>query len=137
KTVENTPPGGARVAADCSFNAATARRPWRTIFACLRDAAKHSKLQCGHGPKTVENNSLLSGRPMPGTLQCGHGPKTVENALSRLPKGRASWLQCGHGPKTVENDQLELTPIPGRPALQCGHGPKTVENSSAHQSSST
>ena len=36
-----------------SFNAATARRPWRT--ADTRVIGPHVELQCGHGPKAVEN----------------------------------------------------------------------------------
>ena len=62
-----------------SFNAATARRPWRTLV--LRAFSMvHVRLQCGHGPKTVENHyGHRSGTSTPAELQCGHGPKTVEN----------------------------------------------------------
>ena len=40
------------------FNAATARRPWRTKRNFLTQSSRLA-LQCGHGPKTVENSTLL------------------------------------------------------------------------------
>ena len=37
-------------------------------------------------------------------LQCGHGPKAVENAAAEADQRSApELLQCGHGPKAVEN----------------------------------
>ena len=36
-------------------------------------------------------------------LQCGHGPKAVENTRRWPICGACSELQCGHGPKAVEN----------------------------------
>src|SRR5687768_4044069 len=42
--------------ADSGFNAATARRPWRTAHP-QRGSSHPLALQCGHGPKTVENVS--------------------------------------------------------------------------------
>src|SRR5262249_10222280 len=60
------------------FNAATVRRPWRTLD-LTADGKWLILLQCGHGPKTVENaadGGTWEGLPR---LQCGHGPKTVEN----------------------------------------------------------
>ena len=46
-------------------------------------------------------------QPDRGRLQCGHGPKAVENA-DRQVHGTCSWrmLQCGHGPKAVENARI-------------------------------
>ncbi len=137
------------------FNAATARRPWRTYH---KEAVVTlgKELQCGHGPKTVENSSLAAVGNTADTLQCGHGPKTVENRSVGEPQtAQGTWLQCGHGPKTVENavsgsgfprergasmrprpeDRGEPSPKraqpPGPIGLQCGHGPKTVENACA------
>ena len=40
------------------FNAATARRPWRT--ACRAGRRHSGGLQCGHGPKAVENGQRLA-----------------------------------------------------------------------------
>ena len=37
-------------------------------------------------------------------LQCGHGPKAVENQCRGQTSIWQVWqLQCGHGPKAVEN----------------------------------
>ncbi len=86
------------------------------------------KLQCGHGPKTVENTSLtikLCDNKKP--LQCGHGPKTVENQPASRRASQPLCIQCGHGPKTVENIMRSVPPL-SPSTLQCGHGPKTVEN---------
>ena len=110
-------------------------------------------LQCGHGPKAVENVRRLRGPSRGRSLQCGHGPKAVENAAGQRPLRRGgenfnaatarrpwrTWassyrpssliglLQCGHGPKAVENYLLTPRPSAHLP-LQCGHGPKAVEN---------
>ena len=101
-------------------------------------------------------------------LQCGHGPKTVENATQvRVGQRRHNRaLQCGHGPKTVENPSpswyptlnlcvqvASMRPRPKdrgerrsdwrsanrmrSPRLQCGHGPKTVENDTSGHPRST
>ena len=61
------------------FNAATTRRPWRTSRAVCMGLLL-PKLQCGHDPKAVENHRLIGvQRPSSPQLQCGHDPKAVEN----------------------------------------------------------
>ncbi len=60
------------------FNAATARRPWRTGNDC-RALAAATTLQCGHGTKAVENADSYGSRRWCTELQCGHGTKAVEN----------------------------------------------------------
>ena len=86
-------------------------------------------LQCGHGPKAVENSQRRPECCECLLLQCGHGPKAVENAPgSNLPTNCAQRLQWGHSPKAVENlvhrNQRRCTGMP----LQWGHSPKAVEN---------
>ena len=138
-----------------SFNAATARRPWRTGRHSL-SGSRPSKLQCGHGPKAVENAiGADDGACRTCRLQCGHGPKAVENTCRCAGSVRraCTGLQCGHGPKAVENARRlpdcrnaanacfnaatarrpwRTCPHLGRNdrhrQLQCGHGPKAVEN---------
>src|SRR5262249_55503831 len=56
-----------------SFNAATVRRPWRT-------------------------KSHLTHQRELSSLQCGHGPKTVENCLRRKRPGQFSLYQLSRGP---------------------------------------
>ena len=65
-----------------SFNAATARRPWRTN---RRWPVRQPRLelQCGHGPKAVENHVVTFAAGVTAALQCGHGPKAVENSNRR------------------------------------------------------
>ena len=87
-----------------SFNAATARRPWRTRLALARHGDP-VQLQCGHSPKAVENiaTSLIM-YDAAVLLQCGHSPKAVENRIGQIVlPGAAVELQCGHSPKAVEN----------------------------------
>ena len=60
------------------FNAATARRPWRTLDADA-SAEKILELQCGHSPKAVENRAKAIESNAVKMLQCGHSPKAVEN----------------------------------------------------------
>ena len=55
-----------------SFNAATARRPWRTAG---QHAVRSLELQCGHGPKAVENVVLPQ-----------HGP--TKASMRPRPEGR-------------------------------------------------
>ncbi len=88
------------------FNAATARRPWRTIY-----------------PKRIARRSFGL------ELQCGHSPKAVENLqTAQFPVQPDSTLQCGHDPKAVENLEFSQPGNPKQQALQCGHSPKAVEN---------
>src|SRR5437763_1579222 len=70
------PPHVASTQSHC-FNAATARKAWRSTETTRRFALV-TALQCGHGPKAVEIVSDV-GAPLPERLlQCGHGPKAVE-----------------------------------------------------------
>src|ERR1700731_831210 len=75
-----------------------------------------------------ERRGAETGNGVGVSLQCGHGPKVVENKGSRIEVKGVVVLQCGHGPKVVENryrdGRLWLTDD----FLQCGHGPKVVEN---------
>ncbi len=91
------------------FNAATARRPWRTRRqgpACYR----LRPLQCGHGTKAVENrvrrrHGLVG--PRRASMRPRHeGRGERASASARSP----TWagLQCGHGTKAVENALREL-----------------------------
>ena len=96
----------ARRNATRSFNAATTRRPWRTTARARRARSAQTRLQCGHNPKAVENESGE------------HGGRRLrpEASMRPRPEGRgerffsASWLptsvllQCGHDPKAVENN---------------------------------
>ena len=93
----------AALAATAGFNAATARRPWRTPFG-LDDSAGGTTLQCGHSPKAVEN-LIHPGRSLSNSreLQCGHSPKAVENQMADQDSHGQRELQCGHSPKAVEN----------------------------------
>ena len=79
------------------FNAATAQRPWRTTARYPRHQHQHG-LQCGHGPKTVENRppsarawpvSQASMRPRPkdrgepsAATVCGSGSTARFNAAT-------------------------------------------------------
>ena len=85
------------------FNAATARRPWRT---------SHRQ---GWQP-----SGRASMRPQPE----GRG----EHALLDGDDSSASALQCGHSPKAVENVSTAKTCLLRAVKLQCGHSPKAVEN---------
>src|SRR5437763_259640 len=80
------------------FNAATARRPWRTKGGPAAQVDS-SGLQCGHGPQAGENaedKALGKGREAArrpaAALQCGHGPKAVENR-SRRKRLIPRWLE--------------------------------------------
>ena len=111
------------------FNAATARRPWRTWRARIQ-AAKH-ELQCGHSPKAVENKlgpveccpaAGASMRPQPegrGERQATSEAGELEASMRPQPEGRGEhstgpletcrrMLQCGHSPKAVENAFSQL-----------------------------
>ena len=89
-------------------------------------------LQCGHGPKTVENARPLVGIVARG-LQCGHGPKAVENSESLQIFRRLSWI-CFNAATARRPWRTSTYGSCDRVhRLQCGHGPKTVENpASAH-----
>ena len=158
KAVENSARSRGWMPASCQcFNAATARRPWRTRDQRAKTSRRCKPLQCGHGPKAVENRRAwidvdvqrsASMRPRPE----GRGERRVPG-VHRCTT--AILLQCGHGPKAVENfGRMALTVRTARGAsmrprpegrgerwrrsryrqscadeLQCGHGPKAVENS--------
>ena len=72
-----------------SFNAATARRPWRTAVRSgdggCRTASMRPRPE-GRG----ERAALTCGRHGRRRLQCGHGPKAVENARRRRADGLPS-----------------------------------------------
>ena len=54
KAVENTSRTGSTRRRSSCFNAATTRRPWRTLPDVTLNLG-HNELQCGHDPKAVEN----------------------------------------------------------------------------------
>ena len=105
------------------FNAATARRPWRTFWRHM-GCALSGTLQCGHGPKAVENSTTLGRRQAPvDELQCGHGPKAVENVHLRFqrhdvhrasmrprPEGRGE-PTAGHG-RYAPSNTTSMRPRP-------------------------
>ena len=116
-------------AGSASFNAATARRPWRTV-PLGGGPARAAALQCGHGPKAVENQSAAMSRPMrPVALQCGHGPKAVENTRPLCADCRKS-RPASMRPRPEGRGEPECSTGRSRTAheLQCGHDPKAVEN---------
>ena len=143
-----------------SFNAATARRPWRTTWQ-TSPRRRHATLQCGHGPKAVENrcgsvrnavqshgrfNAATARRPWRTDKSHEHEPGRHAASMRPRPEGRGEpeglvvyaltqWrLQCGHGPKAVENSVTIMVASGSAPSLQCGHGPKAVENSRCRSS---
>src|SRR5437762_1744721 len=86
-------------------------------------------LQCGHGPKTVENVQLVRSRKiLRQRLQCGHGPKTVENNPGQGAVMKKAEL-ASMRPRSEDRGELLHTrqSISEATSLQCGHGPKTVE----------
>ncbi len=95
------------------FNAATARRPWRTIGAlCI--PRRQCELQCGHGPKTVENFTLAFSSAV--GMEASMRPRPEDRGEPWVPVYTSFFqdqLQCGHGPKTVENGELQHQPRRG------------------------
>ena len=89
------------------FNAATARRPWRTATGDAR-TPRRMELQCGHGPKAVEN----------ATVQTWH---RRQGACFNAATARRPW-------RTRSRSSSD---VPSMHELQCGHGPKAVENASS------
>ena len=61
-------PTRCHVGPTASFNAATTRRPWRTLERRRRSLKPGSELQCGHDPKAVENPRGT--RPIARRLPC-------------------------------------------------------------------
>ncbi len=136
------------------FNAATARRPWRTIHRAFKTRMCPHALQCGRGPKAVENVVPRRGhhhpveasmRPRPegrgehrGQDQQRPGERRFNAATARRP-----WRTRRVGAGVAGLEDASMRPRPeGRgerrkpgydffrsPRLQCGHGPKAVENS--------
>ena len=78
------------------------RRPVRRPFRALQ-------LQCGHGPKAVENDQVCS----------RVGWRSVEASMRPRPEDRGE-------PRSTQVHRATLQ-VAG--LLQCGHGPKAVENS--------
>ena len=109
------------------FNAATARRPWRTIARHKYIIAKHV-LQCGHGLRAVENVTSVWRRCGAGRLQCGHGLRAVENMKGEetsLPGSSRFNAATAFVPwRTVGG----IVTAGGEKGLQCGHGLRAVEN---------
>ena len=107
------------------FNAATARRPWRTALERAADPGPGFNAATARRPwRTYKHDGAEKYRIM---LQCGHGPKAVENLESSqtVPQARSGfnaatarrpWRTC----EAIHLDDLQT--------LQCGHGPKAVEN---------
>src|SRR5437879_5798184 len=75
----------------CCFNAATARRPWRTSSR-------------GHPSKSIAG------------LQCGHGAEAVENCTRNGAPADYLRLQCGHGAEAVENEEPATMSAPAQAA---------------------
>ena len=135
-----------------SFNAATTRRPWRTILFHPALPSPRS-LQCGHDPKAVENGPADSGSraavpasmrprpegrgeppPRPGgrSAAAGFNAATTRRPWrtyrSRRHPGR--WPGCFNAATTRRpwrTGRSERAADPGA-MLQCGHDPKAVEN---------
>ena len=123
-----------------AVNAATAsQRPWRTAMAT--EAAPRrtvgTELQCGHGPKTVENvhvdrsdDRRLHARGCFNAATAQRPWRTPGNA------SRTTITPLGRNAAARPEDRGEQS-LSGRSAVlanqwstaQCGHGPKTVENS--------
>ena len=134
------------------FNAATVRKPWR-FFQKFSQGQLLPMLQCGRGPKTVENprpgehatdGTVASMRPRsenrgertyllfdPANPVASMRPRSEnpgEHSGNGLTVLGADALQCGHGPKTVENTTNPFYGIKWGWMLQCGHGVTAVEN---------
>ena len=120
-----------------SFNAATAPRPWRTPHRPgIRVPIPKPKLQCGHGPKTVENSVQYS-RPSLSSSEPGFNAATArrpwrtESDASKSTVGLAQNFNAATARRPWRTLQLEATFFLDQAEpelLQCGHGPKTVEN---------
>ena len=89
------------------FNAATARKPWRTTIG-VDEGRRGPSLQCGHGANAVNNAAVNTG-PRRWTRKSFNAAttrrpwRTNPNA-SATPADAPRELQCGHDPKAVEND---------------------------------
>src|SRR5438270_677927 len=92
------------------------------------DSTLELELQCGHGPRTVENASLPVMGDRGQVLQCGHGPRTVENGTGDETSGRCSSASMWPRSSDRGKPAICLLNTPKRGVLQCGHGPRTVEN---------
>ncbi len=146
--------GGPTSGAD-GFNAATARRPWRTSRRERSLPQDIAMLQCGHGPKTVEN--LIAGTPCVLSRDWCFNAATARRPwrTTRTPRMIQPRTCASMRPRPEdrgEPDRVTALLITssasfnaatarrpwrtgltshksGRPCpLQCGHGPKTVEN---------
>ncbi len=134
------------------FNAATTRRPWRTIEiaqwpprgmgasmrprpegrgeppTCGRTARTEWRLQCGHDPKAVENELLgrLAGLP-----QGGFNAATTRRPWRTRPGASRPARPGGFNAATTRRPWRTSRRLGrGRQSglLQCGHDPKAVEN---------
>ena len=113
------------------FNAATTRRPWRADLAAQK-AADAERLQCGHDPEAVEN----AWRPWRCRQRCGFNAATTRRpwragGVCKI-SGPSPSLQCGHDPEAVESAIAVVSANPASATLQCGHDPEAVENRSVH-----
>src|SRR5271166_6378159 len=71
--------GASAMSRMASFNAATVRRPWRTGFG---HAGRGDVQSASMRPRSEDRGELSFNCAWEGAaiwLQCGHGPKTVEN----------------------------------------------------------
>ena len=112
KTVENSRTQSSVGIHGCSFNGATAQRPWRTRHDDGEFVGATERLQWGHGTKTVENCTLTANAPN-ATGQASMGPRHKdrgERCGLRWQVERRDVLQWGHGTKTVENDCNACSP---------------------------
>src|SRR5207302_1958121 len=127
------------------FNAATAKRPWRTEEGDGKNFSTF-RLQCGHGQEAVENLPITTGSPSYMKLQCGHGQEAVENeqvsgdlaaaeaaSLRPRPRGRGELTPIRETRPPSRGFNAATAKRPWRTAaaakaglpsaqLQCGHG---------------
>ena len=166
KAVENVPVDASTSSDRRGFNAATARRPWRTSASSTGDSVRRLQASMRPRPEGRGEPSLrrrLASRAIDRfNAATARRPWRTWNGLAVDEGSSASPLQCGHGPKAVENQRpiantrrarsrASMRPrpegrgelrdaAPGRSRccqlLQCGHGPKAVENRESDRQSS-
>ena len=119
--------GSGRIFRRLGFNAATARRPWRTDFLEILKA----KPQRFSAPQP-EGRGELNGQRLIGVAQSGFNAATARRPWRTSGSVNSCHapvtLQCGHSPKAVENNRPRTLSGPVSTVLQCGHSPKAVEN---------
>ena len=111
------------------FNAATARRPWRTARGLNGSTLPQTRFNAATARRPWRTALTPAGRERRLRLQCGHGPKAVENTMTHLA-ARWHYKRASMRPRPEGRGELELLwlRVTQIRKLQCGHSPKAVEN---------